>query len=560
MTSADLPNGGDLTVREREVLAMVAEGKTNREIGAALFISESTAGVHVSNIMAKLGAGSRTEAAAIAIRAGLVEGAAVPVEESRLAPEPAAGPQPAAPEPTGWLARMRMQWRRHPRSAAIAVGSVVVLLAIAVGLTFAVLTGDRPTGAVAGGSPTPTEVATDSASPSATPTPSSSPSATPSESPSASASASADSSLGPTATPAPAATPAPTPTLDGAWTAVESMLDGRADHTATLLADGSVLIVGGTTGTECRETVERYDPLTEGWTEQEEMSDKRCDSTATLLRDGRVLVAGGSTSIQDLTASAELFDPDTGTFSPAASMSVSRVGHTATILSDGRVLVVGGQADYSGTMLASAEIYDPATGLWTPTGDMAVARISHTATGLQDGTVLVVGGCCGRREAHASAELFDPASGTWTGAGELVEARVRASATRLPDGRVIVVGGDTGDQVGLATAELYDPDTGRWTATAPMSDGRTLLAATVMEDGRVLAVGGFWGGATSNYLASAELYDPDTDSWSRDARLAAPRYIHTATLLDDGTVLVVGGGNDIEHETLRSAELFTLLD
>jgi DNA-binding CsgD family transcriptional regulator len=60
-----------LTARELEVLALVAGGRTNREIGAALFISEKTASVHVSRILAKLGARTRAQAAAMAVTLGL---------------------------------------------------------------------------------------------------------------------------------------------------------------------------------------------------------------------------------------------------------------------------------------------------------------------------------------------------------------------------------------------------------------------------------------------------------------------------------------------------------
>ena len=59
-----------LTERELEVLRLLARGRSNREIGAELFITAKTASVHVSNILAKLGAASRTEAAAIAYREG----------------------------------------------------------------------------------------------------------------------------------------------------------------------------------------------------------------------------------------------------------------------------------------------------------------------------------------------------------------------------------------------------------------------------------------------------------------------------------------------------------
>ena len=60
-----------LTAREREVLALLADGQTNRRIADTLFISESTASVHVSNIIGKLGVANRVEAAAVAVRSGL---------------------------------------------------------------------------------------------------------------------------------------------------------------------------------------------------------------------------------------------------------------------------------------------------------------------------------------------------------------------------------------------------------------------------------------------------------------------------------------------------------
>ncbi|HEX5014004.1 MAG TPA: AAA family ATPase [Candidatus Limnocylindrales bacterium] len=68
---AERPFG--LTERELEVLRQLVGGRSNRQIGETLFISESTAGVHVSNILGKLGVTSRVEAAAIAVRSGLSE-------------------------------------------------------------------------------------------------------------------------------------------------------------------------------------------------------------------------------------------------------------------------------------------------------------------------------------------------------------------------------------------------------------------------------------------------------------------------------------------------------
>jgi DNA-binding NarL/FixJ family response regulator len=75
---AERDSANPLTSREREVLARLAAGRTNRQIAAELFISESTAGVHVSNILGKLGVDNRIEAAAVAHRLGLTSDSVAP--------------------------------------------------------------------------------------------------------------------------------------------------------------------------------------------------------------------------------------------------------------------------------------------------------------------------------------------------------------------------------------------------------------------------------------------------------------------------------------------------
>jgi hypothetical protein len=231
--------------------------------------------------------------------------------------------------------------------------------------------------------------------------------------------------------------------------------------------------------------------------------------TATLLPDGKVLVAGGVDNIRAV-ASAELYDPATGTWAATGSMTTSRVGHTATLLPDGKVLVAGGDG------LASAELYDPASGTWAATGSMTTSRSDHTATLLAGGRVLVAGGYSdfGSR-LLGSAELYDPATGDWTAAGSMTSPRILHTATLLPDGQVLVAGGaigvsPTGDTI-LASAELYDPASGTWTATAGMATVREFSTATLLPGGTVLMAGGK-GGAYSQPphgpLASADLYDP----------------------------------------------------
>jgi hypothetical protein len=144
---------------------------------------------------------------------------------------------------------------------------------------------------------------------------------------------------------------------------------------------------------------------------------RRLSHTATLLADGRVLITGGvGNDGSDLTAS-EVFDPKTGTFASTGSMRDARLYHTATLLSDGRVLVAGGGGDYTNLLfIASAEIYDPKAGTFSVTGSMADARTYHTASLLADGRVLVAGGF-GAKGPLPAAELFNPKTGTFGPAG-----------------------------------------------------------------------------------------------------------------------------------------------
>ena len=194
----------------------------------------------------------------------------------------------------------------------------------------------------------------------------------------------------------------------------------RCLHTATLLPDGTVMVAGGIegggAGLSASRSAELYDPASGSWNSTASMNGGRYQHTATLLADGTVLVAGGYNPKKSPSslASAELYHPASGTWTSTGSLGNPRTGHTATLLMDGRVLVAGGSE--SNSNIISAEIYDPASGSWTEAATLTTARSDHTATLLPDGRVLVAGGTGPLK----SAEIYDPANNTWTPTGSLI--------------------------------------------------------------------------------------------------------------------------------------------
>jgi hypothetical protein len=329
-----------------------------------------------------------------------------------------------------------------------------------------------------------------------------------------------------------------------AWTATGNMNTPRLGHMAVLLLDGRVLVVGGGAAVEGATdftSAELYDPGTGKWASTGSTVAPRTDFSATLLADGKVLVAGGAG------ASAEVYDPVSGTWSATGSMVAPSDSHTATRLLDGKVLVTARPGDNG---VASAELYDPTSGTWTATGPMST--VSHTATLLPDGKVLVTGVIGAELPRNIpSSELYDPISGTWSATGNMITAQ---TATLLQDGRVLFMGTtdpppgpccQLSGSPSLAWAKLYDPQSGAWSATQGMVAARAGYAAVLLPDGKVLVTGGVGSeepGVGHPFLASAELYDPASGTWSATASMVVQLgYGHTATLLADGKVLVAGG-------------------
>jgi len=214
----------------------------------------------------------------------------------------------------------------------------------------------------------------------------------------------------------------------GTFTLTSNMQKPRIGHSATLLADGKVLIAGGYTPvcTGCEtlpdDTAELYDPATGLFTLTGKMPGPIAQHTATRLTSGLVLIVGGDfcgaggagggseCSAEDGTDQAQLYDPVASTFSVTSHMTYARIGHSATLLSDGKVLIAGGfgadPATFDDVTTFTAELYDPAAGVFSPTGSMALSRSGHTATLISNGRVLVTGGRGNDWSPLSSTEIY----------------------------------------------------------------------------------------------------------------------------------------------------------
>ena len=299
-------------------------------------------------------------------------------------------------------------------------------------------------------------------------------------------------------------------------------LTARTNHTATLLANGTVLITGGSTPESPAHemtSAQTFDLATRMIANTGNMLTARQNHTATLLKDGSVLIAGGMSGGHAL-SSTEIFDPSTGKFSPGARMHEARSSHAAILLPDGRVLICGGTGNSPG-----AEIYDPRAKAFVPAGAMTVPRTFCTAVALKDGRVLLLGG------AGAKAEIFNSETGTFSATADTTVAPDAAGAALLDDGRVLIAGG--------STAEIFDPSANTFRAIGALPAACEQCAAIALTNPKVLLTG---------TAPETEIYDRVTGAFSFGPVLADVVGRHTATLLENGSVLVVGG----------SAELLTL--
>ncbi|MDD4004726.1 MAG: kelch repeat-containing protein [Elusimicrobiaceae bacterium] len=328
----------------------------------------------------------------------------------------------------------------------------------------------------------------------------------------------------------------------------------------------------------------------QSWNNGPALSASRGQHTANILANGKILVAGGTDGTSTL-ASAEILDPALGSSSSwvsAGTMTYSRSNHTATMLPNGNILVTGGytQGVTSGS-ITSAEIYYPSENAWVETSPLNTARQSHSAImvpkGLYGGNILVIGGYSNSQYLD-SMELYNPVTSQWTAlATTLTTKRAQNSATLMHNGNILICGGVNGTQGTLNSCEVvvvHDDGTFTVQAAPALNQKRHSHTATLLRDGRVAIIGGNngageirWqnisdGGARSAPTTEVATLDGSGDiaSWTMGAdnlysiyatgqEMIFGRQNHTATLLPNGKVLVLGGVTGLK-QTVPYEELF----
>lgn len=335
----------------------------------------------------------------------------------------------------------------------------------------------------------------------------------------------------------------------------------RMNHAATLLQDSRVLITGW-----YAKTAEIYNPKTQKFTRIPDMVECREAHTSTLLRDGRVLITGGKIPFRNsYHANAEIYNPKTNTFTKIENMHIARIGHSALLLNNGKVLVIGGYLDLDSSKTSSikpfklnpelakyryyGELYDPKTNKFTLTPKHKGWYVYPTLALLPDGKVLIVGDYSGK-----VAEIYNPNENKFVQTGNTTKSFYETTSVLLNNNKVLIAGSAQDNY-----SDLYDIKTG----TFQFSQGKlntiyynaARATATLLNNGNVLIIG------TDTSKETENLYNSQKDIFIKTSKMINAVSKHTATKLNNGNVLITGGigklkNNKKKSKTFKKAELY----
>lgn len=406
--------------------------------------------------------------------------------------------------------------------------------------------------------------------------------------------------------------------ITNTWSSAGTMSTVRVGFTSVSLQDGRLLVLGGYDSKNNDLTsAEVYDPRTNKWASTGNMSATRRGCSATLLPNGKVFVAGGyghdNHSMEGYSnTSTEIYNPDSNTWAPAEEMECERVGHKAILMPDGMVYLIGGLSHSMNCLFNAIEIYDYTNNTYIPAptvitdkttkrrinfygddrliwdfdsysiiqlkdnralilGDeiqiynpeydnntklsnMLDFTVKYKDALLKDGRVLLAGKKYGSDDT-VETFILDPDTLKWTSQGGISGIEDDFSLTTLPNGKVLIVGGSY--EKGVAC--VFEPNeasiaevAGHVKLAGSMTDGRAYHSLTLLNDGKVLAVGGVtWG---ERYMA--EVYDPETNTWTTADGTGLRKERPKSILLKNGKVLILAGYADYNQTPDKTADLY----
>ncbi|CAF4202689.1 unnamed protein product [Adineta steineri] len=289
------------------------------------------------------------------------------------------------------------------------------------------------------------------------------------------------------------------------WQFATPMKAARNYHTVTAFANNTKVLAAGSRNMLGQQTAEVYDIVNNTWTYTSiSMSSPRYSHTATLLANGQILIVGGCNASGISISAAELYIPSSNSFINTTNMNITRSYFTSTLLSDGSTVLVTGGVNASSYLITTAELY--INGSWILlSNSMTTNRANHAAVLLNDGTVLVAGGGASSSSAYLAAEIYNPTTRNFTAVGSMQYRRAAFTLTLLPSGKVLATGGaDWSSGTYPLVCELYDPVTRTWSNTTMLSHGRS-YHQSVLTSSFVLTMGGYDGNNTR--ITTSEKYN-----------------------------------------------------